>query len=157
MVQVDDPALARPVLTLSEAVHACGVSRATLKRRLAGGELPGAYKDDEGSWRLPVDGLLAAGFRLHRPEPVHEPVPTQAHDPGVMDELRDRIARLTAELADARARAEERERALATLELALRALGPGPTVVSQQALLTHQKRWWRRNRSRVVHQPADPG
>lgn len=156
MVQVDDPVLARPVLTLSEAVHACGVSRATLKRRLTAGELPGAYKDDEGSWRLPVDGLLAAGFRLHRPEPVHEPAPTQAHDPGLIEELRDRIARLNTELADARARAEERERALATLELALRALGPGSATTAPAPAAMTKDRWWRRKRTRVMHQPADP-
>jgi hypothetical protein len=157
VVQVHDTTTARPTLTLSEAVQACGVSRATLKRRLGAGELPGAYKDDEGSWRLPVDVLLAAGFRLHRPDPVHEPVPAQGHAPGLVDELRDRVARLTAELADARARAEERERALSTLELALRALGPGPAVSAPQLGAIPKRRWWHRDRPPVVNHPSDLG
>lgn len=144
MVQVDDTATLRPVLTLSEAVEACGVSRATLKRRLGANELPGAYKDDEGSWRLPVDALLAAGFRLHRPEPVHEPPVPQGHDPSLVEELRERVARLSTELAEARARAEERDRALSTLELALRTLGPAPTPPAGEPPVTPRRRWWRR-------------
>ena len=149
MVQVvEDTTMLRPALTISEAVQACGVSRATLKRRLGAGELPGAYKDEEGSWRIPVDVLLAAGFRLHRPEPVHEPPQTQGYETSIVDELRDRVARLSAELADARARAEERDRALATLELALRTLGPASGAPSAQPALASRRRWWRRSEPR---------
>lgn len=148
MVQVEDTATLRPALTISEAVQACEVSRATLKRRLGAGELPGAYKDEEGSWRIPVDVLLAAGFRLHRPGPVHEPAQTQGHEPSIVDELRDRVARLTAELAEARARAEERDRALATLELALRTLGPAPTSPNVEPTPGPRRRRWRRSEPR---------
>ncbi|WP_216363777.1 helix-turn-helix domain-containing protein, partial [Subtercola boreus] len=50
----------RPELTLSEVVERFEISRATLKRRLAAGELVGAHKDRGGVWRIPIEALQAA-------------------------------------------------------------------------------------------------
>ncbi|GAA2705144.1 hypothetical protein GCM10010310_79840 [Streptomyces violaceolatus] len=42
------------------------MSRTTIRRRREAGELPGAVRDDRG-WLIPVEDLLAAGFRLNAP------------------------------------------------------------------------------------------
>ncbi|MEV4046681.1 helix-turn-helix domain-containing protein [Streptomyces sp. NPDC049744] len=59
----------RPLLTQREAAAACGVSRTTIRRRREAGELPGAVLDDDRGWLIPVEDLLAAGFRLNAPAP----------------------------------------------------------------------------------------
>lgn len=62
----------RPLLTQREAAAACGVSRTTIRRRREAGELPGAVLDDDRGWLIPVEDLLAAGFRLNAPAPPDE-------------------------------------------------------------------------------------
>ncbi|MGX1226881.1 helix-turn-helix domain-containing protein [Streptomyces ambofaciens] len=62
----------RPLLTQREAATACGVSRTTIRRRREAGELPGAVLDDDRGWLIPVEDLLAAGFRLNAPAPPEE-------------------------------------------------------------------------------------
>ncbi|MFJ7138016.1 helix-turn-helix domain-containing protein [Streptomyces fungicidicus] len=62
----------RPLLTQREAATACGVSRTTIRRRREAGELPGAVLDDDRGWLIPVEDLLAAGFRLNAPAPPDE-------------------------------------------------------------------------------------
>ncbi|WP_371631840.1 helix-turn-helix domain-containing protein [Streptomyces sp. NBC_00341] len=57
----------RPVLTQREAATACGVSRTTIRRRRGDGDLPGAVQDPKRGWMVPVEDLLAAGFRLDAP------------------------------------------------------------------------------------------
>ncbi|WP_031058650.1 helix-turn-helix transcriptional regulator [Streptomyces sp. NRRL F-5702] len=57
----------RPMLTQREAAAACGVSRSTIRRRREAGDLPGAVSDEARGWLIPVDDLLAAGFRLNAP------------------------------------------------------------------------------------------
>ncbi|MFD3657951.1 helix-turn-helix transcriptional regulator [Streptomyces sp. NPDC058620] len=55
------------MLTQREAAAACGVSRSTIRRRREAGDLPGAVSDETRGWLIPVDDLLAAGFRLKAP------------------------------------------------------------------------------------------
>ncbi|NEC32304.1 hypothetical protein G3I66_03770 [Streptomyces rubrogriseus] len=43
------------------------MSRTTIRRRREAGELPGAVLDDDRGWLIPVEDLLAAGFRLTPP------------------------------------------------------------------------------------------
>ncbi|MGV9504767.1 helix-turn-helix transcriptional regulator [Streptomyces tendae] len=62
----------RPLLTQREAAAACGVSRTTIRRRREADELPGAVLDDDRGWLIPVEDLLAAGFRLNAPVPPDE-------------------------------------------------------------------------------------
>lgn len=57
----------RPMLTQREAATACGVSRTTIRRRREDGDLPGAVQDPKRGWMIPVQDLLAAGFRLNAP------------------------------------------------------------------------------------------
>jgi hypothetical protein len=81
-------------LTLSEAAAACGVSRSTVKRKLA--EFGNAYRDGDGVWRVPIADLLGAGLKL-RPRPGQ--TVDQGHDPGVNGADQGQIQQLAAELA----------------------------------------------------------
>lgn len=141
----------RPMLTQREAADACGVSRTTIRRRREAGELPGSVLDDDRGWLIPVDDLLAAGFRLHAPAPPDQAGPEeatagagQADGPGEAAELRAELERLRHEtqllltqeqharaLAEAEARhlkerLDERAGHIADLQKALAAITPAP-------------------------------
>ncbi|WP_170198339.1 helix-turn-helix transcriptional regulator [Streptomyces chryseus] len=106
--------MTRPMLTQREAAAACGVSRTTIRRRREAGDLPGAYEDARRGWMVPVDDLLAAGFRLNAPLPADAPpsAPAPARGVPVGDDgqdvavLRAELARVHAEHTLALARAE---------------------------------------------------
>ncbi|MEU9647212.1 helix-turn-helix domain-containing protein [Streptomyces sp. NPDC048188] len=143
----------RPLLTQREAATACGVSRTTIRRRREAGELPGAVLDEDRGWLIPVEDLLAAGFRLNAPAPPEEkgagdpaaagtPQDTASEDsaPALRTELErlrhehalalaeERGARQLAE-AEARhlqARLQERGDHIEDLQRALAALTPAP-------------------------------
>ena len=57
--------LSRPRLTINEAATATGKSRSTIQRMRDSGSFPQAKKED-GTWRIPVDDLLAAGHSASR-------------------------------------------------------------------------------------------
>ncbi|MFE2553648.1 helix-turn-helix transcriptional regulator [Streptomyces sp. NPDC059355] len=95
--------MTRPMLTQREAAAACGVSRSTIRRRREAGDLPNSVQDAERGWMVPVDDLLAAGFRLNAPAPADPPAPAGA-GPAAPAEGPD-VAALRAELED-RIRAE---------------------------------------------------
>ncbi|MFE0654210.1 helix-turn-helix transcriptional regulator [Streptomyces sp. NPDC059534] len=61
--------MSRPLLTQREAASACGVSRSTIRRRREAGDLPGCVQDEARGWLIPVEALLAAGFRVNAPAP----------------------------------------------------------------------------------------
>ncbi len=158
----------RPALTISEAAQAAGVDRRTVRRRLDSGPFEHAWREDggEGPWRIPVDDLIGAGLRLHAPatpapsapqdtaQGQVTPPPTPAPDPDELAEWRTRA--LVAESV-----CQERERTIAALELALRALEPGPPVTTlaptpsstaaagitpESAPSRDRPGWWRRLR-----------
>lgn len=54
------------LLTLSEAADLFGLARSTVRRALDAGRFPNAEQDDDprGAWRVPVQDLLDAGYRL---------------------------------------------------------------------------------------------
>jgi hypothetical protein len=54
------------LLTLTQAARQCGVSRSALRRALDGDRFPGAVQsdDDRGTWLVPVQDLVDAGY-LH--------------------------------------------------------------------------------------------
>lgn len=56
----------RPAWTLSESAERTTASRSTLRRYLAAGRFPGAYKDSKGQWRFPMEDLLAVGIELRK-------------------------------------------------------------------------------------------
>ncbi|CAM5291290.1 hypothetical protein STENM327S_03609 [Streptomyces tendae] len=143
----------RPLLTQREAAAACGVSRSTIRRRREAGELPGAVLDDDRGWPIPVEDLLAAGFRLNAPAPpdekdvgdqaaVEAQPDTASDDTAValqseLDRLRHEHALALAEERNARqlaeaearhleARLKERGDHVEDLQRALAALAPVP-------------------------------
>lgn len=96
---------AQHTFSAAGAAAACGVSRATISRRLSAGEIAGAEKDDMGAWVIPVSGLLAAGLHPGRPAPPDEDEDQDddAEIPAVT------IARLEGELAVERVKREAAE------------------------------------------------
>lgn len=121
---------ARPTFTVAAAATATGKSRRTIGRMLDADELPGATRDDSGTWSIPADALLAAGLQLHAPSPP-DPVesargPETTHPESARGSDADEVAQLRAEVADLRRRAEvaeaiadERAAALADVRQAL--------------------------------------
>lgn len=104
--------MTRPMLTQREAAAACGVSRTTIRRRREAGERPGSFQDPEHGWMVPVDDLLAAGFRLNAPTPADQaaPAPAGPAAPSAGESqdaaaLRAELARMNAEHALALAEA----------------------------------------------------
>ncbi len=136
-----DEAPGRPALTISEAARASGRDRRTIRRYLDQGRFDGAYRDDEdGYWRLPVAGLIGAGFRLNAPEVPTSPgqdhgrarraTTPHAHPmPGGRDEVEEWKRRAMV----AEAVAEERERTIEALQSTIRALGAGSSGGRQGA------------------------
>jgi len=118
MAAIDQPS--GPAVTIRDAAAACRLSPRTIRRKVADGAFPNAYKAGEddaepsGIWMIPVADLEAAGLN---PTLVH-PTLTQAarseshsdsdsDGPTVLELVRsDRFGRLRAELAEAVAAAE---------------------------------------------------
>jgi hypothetical protein len=145
----------RPTLNVTEAADATGKSRRTIARLLDAGRLDGAEKDDDGTWRIPVEALIAAGLTLHAPSPPDAPVSDDtplAPPPDAFDTLRAEVAdwRRRAEVAEAVAaeRAAALDDVRTALEMANRMLSSGiptPTPVAADVLPpAARRRWWKR-------------
>ena len=127
------------MFTAADAARRCGVARSTLTRRLHAGEIPGAAKDDDGAWRVPLAGLLAAGLvpDAHRPPADADDDPAPVLDAAARIAAAEHaaaIARLEGELLAERARREaaetlaaERAARVADLQNALRMIEPPRT------------------------------
>jgi hypothetical protein len=93
-------------LSIVEAARAAGSDRHLIRRKLQDGELPNAFKDAQGIWRIPHDDLARAGLLCTDPdELVLIDVPDEALSAPTVDEL----ARLRLELLEQRLRAERAE------------------------------------------------
>jgi len=116
MAAIDQPS--GPAVTIRDAAAACRLSPRTMRRKVADGAFPNAYKAGEddaepsGIWMIPVADLEAAGLN---PTLVHPTLThtgrAEPHDetdgPTVLELVRsDRFGRLRAELAEAVAAAE---------------------------------------------------
>ena len=151
----------RCALTIREAANAAGITSRSVRRQLAAGAFPGAYKDREGGrpgtqiWRIPVEDLQAVGIGpldFERPAARDLAQTIVASSPPTAATLlgTDRFARLRSELAEAiasaeiallraeaekwRAVAEERSHALERADTALRTLAMSlETRVSPEA------------------------
>ncbi|MFJ3465844.1 hypothetical protein [Achromobacter spanius] len=174
----------RPMLTQRETAAACGVSRITIRRREAG-DLPNSVQDSARGWLIPVDDLLAAGFRLHAPSPPDEeapagalqerPVAPVAEEQGTAA-LRAELERVRHEHAVAVAEAEHgrqlaqaeaehlraqlaaRGEHIADLQRALRALMPAPErPVLAQPSVPGQAQPEGRSREGLEEEPAGGG
>lgn len=151
-----DPARQRPRWSAAEAARRCGVGRATIQRALEDGRIANAEKTDDG-WQIPVESLLAAGFKptaepVVKAEGTTLPEGDRERDRAPKEdahtaELRAQIEALTANLDTERARREhaeqdaehareiaaERGRHIETLTIAMRLLEP-PKPTTPEAL-----------------------
>ena len=147
------------LLTIRDAAEACGVSTRTIRRRLASGAFPRAFKlsvpdsGGEGVWRIPLTDLYRSGLVA-----VEKPLSSAAGSaPPVQLSTRselmssDRFGRLRSELAEAvaaaeilliraeadkwRAIAEERGQALDRADLALRTVSAAVEAGSREESL----------------------
>ncbi len=88
------------------------MGRATIQRALDGGKLPGAVKTEDG-WQIPLEDLLAAGFKPDRPAPP-EDAPGKAEavrglekaEVPELSKLEGRVKELETELLSIKTRAE---------------------------------------------------
>jgi hypothetical protein len=87
-------------LSISEAAQVCGVRRRTIRKRHQAGEFEHAFKDPDGSWKIPVNDLIASGLR---PNVVADP-----DEPRIVFTAASQVDRLRMEVAVLR----ERVRAL---------------------------------------------
>lgn len=144
-------------VSMGEAIRTTGVARSTLQRRLAAGQIEGAYRGGDGGWVIPMNGLIAAGF-LPRTTPPDEAVEP---DPDEIAALRAEIERLSAAVAEIpRLRGEVEKLSAVNAAQAdhirdfrvaletIRALpaGPPPTVTVEPqtvAPVVEQRRSWR--------------
>lgn len=125
--------MSRPSWTIVEAAERCGVSKSTVRRYRESDRFPHAWKDRAGVWRIPVEDLLAVGWR-----PVD---PTQAVAPEVpMSGPTERERELEGLLAVERAKREGAERlaamaeaSVADLRQALRMLEQIPVRQAERA------------------------
>ncbi|GGC64200.1 hypothetical protein IEU95_11540 [Hoyosella rhizosphaerae] len=102
----------RPRWSAAEAARRCGVGRATIQRALDGGRLPGAVKTEDG-WQIPLEDLLAAGFKPDRPSPPEDQTtkseankPSESSDTTEVSKLTARVQELETELLVTKTRAE---------------------------------------------------
>lgn len=109
-----------PALSISEAARACAVSRRTIRHHRQNGDFPGAFKDENGVWRIPPADLEAVGLQPTLSYRLEEP-PEAAH----IERLRTEVAILRERLRAAEMIAMEREKRIEDLRLILRYL-PGP-------------------------------
>ena len=59
----------RPSWSVQQAARECGVSVATIRRRLKDGSLPNAEQGARGAWLIPVTDLIAVGLNPGQPSP----------------------------------------------------------------------------------------
>jgi Helix-turn-helix domain len=112
----------RPVWTIKEAAERCAVSTSTVRRYREAGRFPNAFKDTAGTWKVPLEDLLAVGWRPRDPtlskltelplSTLSERPPEQPNEQGQTDRIRE----LEQALALERARNESLERIAALAE-----------------------------------------
>jgi predicted DNA-binding transcriptional regulator AlpA len=141
-----------PFLSMAEAVKACGVSRATLQRRLKAGSVPGAERTPAGGWRIPVAGLIAADL-APRQTPPDAPAATPEPAAADLAALQLELAKVTAERDAARELADAHKATAELLSQTLRSLAPAlpPGAVSAPGMVVSaparagRRRWWQRS------------
>lgn len=115
------PSPAEAMFTAAGAAKACKVGRSTVHRYLEQGRLPGAERDADGVWQIPLSALLSVGWTPGRsPSQVDT---DRRHD---RDDDRDtarpvsfEVHQLTVELERARAEARAQTAKVDALERVL--------------------------------------
>ena len=137
--------------TITESAQRCGVSKSTVRRYRESDRFPNAWKDEAQQWRIPIEDLLAVGWKPVDPNQVSTPVEPVS---GPSERLRE----LESALAIERAKREAAERVAAMaqesvedLRRALRMLEQSPVRQAEQATETplsvptdapRKRRWW---------------
>lgn len=124
-ISPDEQPVSKPVsvtLTISEAARACAVNRGTIRHHRQAGDFPGAFKDQDGMWRIPVEDLEWVGLEVDLGRVAEEPVAASK-----MDLLRTEVAVLRERLRASELIAMEREKRIDDLRLILRLL-PSPSL-----------------------------
>jgi hypothetical protein len=123
-------------VSLAEAGAQSHLSVATIRRRLKAEQIPGAVRNANRSWSIPVASLVAEGIWTGTTDADADDDQDDAPSAPAPD--------LTAELAAMRHRAELAEQKAELLEqqvddmrTAMRMLEAGPTP-------QHRRRWWQR-------------
>jgi hypothetical protein len=84
-------------VTVGEAVKGWHLSNRTLRRRLAAGEVAGAYKVPGGKgeeWRIPADALDALGYERQTNRPAVPETPPPPPEPTPAERLAGQLADL---------------------------------------------------------------
>lgn len=53
------------MFTIAEAATACGISKRTVRRKIENKELEGAFQDAKKMWKIPLEALLGAGYKVN--------------------------------------------------------------------------------------------
>ena len=156
----------RPLLTIAQVVEQFDVSRATVRRGIDNGRFPGATKDGQGRWAVPVEALVAGGIKPRKTwlnehahggahelaqgaqkvvEPLQALVATErAHSENERAHNASRIAQLEAELSAEKQLRAAAERNADDLRTALRMIEAAPSPAPEAATTQPRKRWWQR-------------
>ncbi|QIM18085.1 hypothetical protein G7066_04395 [Leucobacter coleopterorum] len=128
----------RPRLTVTQAVAAFNVTKRTLQRGLAAGDLDGATKDNSRQWPIPVEALHALGFVARQATPNGaSPTPDGASE---ITSLRSILHDTQQQLETERRLREAAETNANDLRTAMRMLKA--TAATPAPLRTNRRRWW---------------
>ena len=101
--------MTRPSWTINASADLCGVSKSTVRRYLDAGRFPNAFKDTRGAWKIPIEDLLAVGWK-----PTDTPVTAIAETSQIDVNLR--ITELESALEIERVRRETAEQITAQIQ-----------------------------------------
>jgi len=155
----------RPILTIAQVIEQFDTSRATVRRGIENGRFPGAAKDAQGRWTVPVEALIASDIKPRKTwlnELAHEQAHGGVHELAqgaqkVSEPLQEwvaterahnasRIAQLEAELSAEKHLRAAAERNAEDLRIAMRMIESRPSEsLMQNAETKTRKRWWQRN------------
>lgn len=137
--------------TITESAQRCGVSKSTVRRYRESDRFPNAWKDDSQQWRIPIEDLLAVGWKPVDPNQV-------SNAGGSVSGSSERERELESLLAIERAKREAAERvasmaqeSVEDLRRALRMLEQSPVRQAEYAPKTpvsvppdapRKSRWW---------------
>ncbi|MGP5124708.1 helix-turn-helix transcriptional regulator [Glutamicibacter ardleyensis] len=103
----------RPSWDLGESAERCGVSRSTVRRYREQGKFPNAFKDSSGAWKIPLEDLLAVGWKPNAPA---QPEPVSVPPEPVPERHNERVAELERALELERVKRESAERLNAQIQ-----------------------------------------
>lgn len=103
----------RPSWDLGESAERCGVSRSTVRRYREQGKFPNAFKDTSGAWKIPLEDLLAVGWKPNAPA---QPEPVSVPPEPAVSVTDDRVAQLEQALELERVKREAAERLNAQIQ-----------------------------------------